>query len=382
MVIRCTVPVLATFAWMLAATPADAVTAKPKRPAAVEVPEPAFERPDAKTLLRQAKDLWLIKEDFSGALAKFNAAVAADPDDNDVRLQRAHFFEVLAQIVVVADRPKFEERARSDFGQIIASDPESMVAGVARDGLTRMAGEPLIETKVVTCPAPAVSAHARANALYGARRYADAVAEYKQAAAGCPDSSSAWVALADSYYELEDYEQAKTYFIKALSVDPWDRQAHRYLSDTHVRLGDNEEAVHQLVLAVVSDPTYEAGWSALRTYATAIGRAWNRVHGDKPGKADGGGWAAYAKAKASARRELGESASALAIEREAVKGALEKTSSAEPFWSMLTRAEQRGFLDEAIFFHLLDANLAAEYPAFREKNAGRLTAYLETAILP
>ena len=49
---------------------------------------------------------------------------------------------------------------------------------------------------------------------------------------------------------------------------------------------------------------------------------------------------------------------------------------------MMARADDAGFLDEAIFLHMLDAPLAAEYPAFREKNAERLAAYLETVILP
>jgi hypothetical protein len=49
---------------------------------------------------------------------------------------------------------------------------------------------------------------------------------------------------------------------------------------------------------------------------------------------------------------------------------------------MMARAERAGFLDEAIFIHMLDENSAAEYPAFRETHAERLVAYLETVILP
>ena len=48
---------------------------------------------------------------------------------------------------------------------------------------------------------------------------------------------------------------------------------------------------------------------------------------------------------------------------------------------MMARAYQAGFLDEAIFIHLLNAELAAEYPAFREENAERLASYLKTVIL-
>lgn len=346
-------------------------------------PSVSFERPDAGSMLREAKDLWLIQEDFTGALAKFNAVVKAFPEDNDARLQRAHFFEVLSVIVVERDRAKFAERARNDFEHIIGDDPESLIAGVARDGLTRMSGETLIVSKTVTCPGDATIVHGRANALYGARRYAEAAREYALAAASCPENANWWVELADSYYELEDYDRAQMHFAKALSVDPWNREAHRYLSDTYVQLGDNDTAVRELVLAIVSDPQYEAGWSALRAYGTAMGRKWSRVYGDRrpvPENPEGAAWAAYQAARAGARKALGASAPALAVEREAVKAAL-KAGPDGPFWSMLKRAEKGGFLDEAIFLHLLDAALAPEYPAFREANAGRLTSYLETVIL-
>ena len=381
---RRTLPVVATVAWMLAANPAGAVAPMQKRASAAPVLEPTveFERP-ANELLREAKDLWLMKEDFTGALAKFNAAVAADPGDNEVRLQRAHFFEVLAQIVVPDDRTKFEERARTDFEQIVSTEPESLIAGVARDGLSRLAGPPLIESKLVTCPVSAANAHARANALYGAHKFKDAVVEYGRAAEGCPEAASWWVDLADTFYEVEDYPKAKKHFLKALSVDPWNREAHRFLADVHVQLGDNAAAVHQLVLAVVSDPTYEAGWSALRGYASALGFSWKRVYGDRrpvAGNADGAAWTAYLAMKAAAREAPAGSASALAIERKAVKAALEAAPPG-PFWSMLSRAEGAGYLDEAIFLHLLDPALAAEYPAFREEHAEQLAAYVETVIL-
>jgi hypothetical protein len=80
---------------------------------------------------------------------------------------------------------------------------------------------------------------------------------------------------------------------------------------------------------------------------------------------------------------------AFAITREAVKTALKTAREPEaatskglgPFWSMMARAEDTGFLDEAIFIHMLDAALAPEYPAFRETNPERLASYLETLIV-
>jgi hypothetical protein len=63
---------------------------------------------------------------------------------------------------------------------------------------------------------------------------------------------------------------------------------------------------------------------------------------------------------------------------------IEANASKRPgaFWSMMSRAERAGYLDEAIFIHMLDAASAQEYPAFREKNAERLVSYLETVVLP
>jgi tetratricopeptide (TPR) repeat protein len=386
--------VLAILTFLLAATPASAVksTQKPRTPKALP-PAATFERPDAKELLREAKDLWHIQEDYTGALAKFNEAIEADPNDTDARLQRAHFFEFLAAIVVPDDKAKFKARAQIDYELITAAEPDSLVAGMARDGLTRLNGGPVIKVEPVACPEPATAAHARGDAFYGAHRYAEAAAEYEKATAGCPENAAWWVGFADSYYVLEDYPRAEELFTKALSVDPWNREAHRFLSDTELQLRNAEAAVHHLVLAVASDPIYEAGWSALKAYSVAMGRKWHRVYGGsrrEPTGADAAAWIAYSAAKTNARGARPEPATALEIERRAVKTALATARGTEagatkgpgPFWSMMARADDAGFLDEAIFLHLLDEALAAEYPAFRKQHAERLVSYLETVVLP
>ena len=376
------IPALAMILSVASAAPAK-TTPKQQPSATLDMAE-SFERPDSKQLLREAKELWLVKADYNGALAKFNAAVEADPDDNDARLQRGHFFETLSAIVVPKDKEKFKSRAQADFTHITVADPDSLIAGIARDGLTRLAGETLLSSKRVMCPEVAREAHDRADSFYGAQRYAEAAAEYQKAAAGCPAAVSYWVDYADSYYAMEDFEKAKELFSKALTVDPWNREAHRFLSDTEVQLRNLDGAVHHLALSVVSDPIYEAGWSALRAYAAAVGRSWNRVYGDRradSANADAPYWEAYRAAKAKPRTPQAGAASALAIEREAVKAALSAARDPGPFWSMMSRADAAGYLDEAIFLHLLDSSLYAEYPAFREKNAERLAAYVETVVL-
>jgi tetratricopeptide (TPR) repeat protein len=391
--VRCRAfPALSAAIVVLAAAPigATGTLQKPKPPTALG-PDAGFERPSAQELLQEAKALWHVEEDYTAALAKFNAAVEADPNDYDVRLQRAHFLEVLATIVVPDDQDRFKDRARSEYERIADADPDSLAAGMARDGLTRLAGGELLEPKPVLCPTSAIEVHTRADSLYGARRFADAATEYGRATADCPEAAAWWVDFADAHYVLEDYAMAKALFDRALTVDPWNREAHRFLADTELRLGDEDQALHQLVLAVVSDPVYETGWFALRMYSTAMGRTWSRVYGKRnagPQDADGKAWLAYhaAKARAGAPRD---GASALVVERDAVKSALAAARGPDAgaphelgrFWSMIARAERSGYLDEAIFIHLLDPALAAEYPAFRDKNADRLTAYVETMIM-
>lgn len=77
------------------------------------------------------------------------------------------------------------------------------------------------------------------------------------------------------------------------------------------------------------------------------------------------------------------------IEKTSVKSALQimheldpESKKNAPFWSMMARAEKAGFLDEAIFLHMIDKDLVPEYLEFREKNVERLITYILTLIIP
>ena len=403
--------------------------------------DPAPPRPkDVGELLQEALDLWHMQEDYNGALASFNRAVELAPSDAQVRLQRAMFFESVVELVGDDDKEKFRELARDDYTWVAEQDPDSTRAGISRDALTRLRGAPLLARPAVMCPKEAAAAHERAEAFYGARRFQEAVPEYEKASAGCPEAATYWVDYADAHYMLGTYDKAKELFERAVTVDPWLRSAHRFLADTEGHLGHGEAAVHQAALAVVSDPEYEAAWASLRGYADAVGRGWKRSYGVKPdvrkepgsgdqkitialpeatsspsagkkaGKSkpvpDDIGWMSYSMSKALAfsgtviepgpkkkpvERSIDpKSTSALETERIAVRSGLdawrEQTKKRTPpdatFWSMMDRAEKAGFTDEAIFLHMFDAALAAEYAAYREKNAARLVEYLETLIAP
>src|SRR5262249_29791411 len=163
------------FGLLLAPSPAGAFTILGKaKPAPMPGPSEDLEVADVQSLLHEAKALWYIKRDYTGALAKFNAAVDADPKDNEARLQRGYFFEVLSGLVLPDGRAEFKARAQDDYQAISDAGSDSLVAGMARDGLTRLAGEEFLEPTPVACPETAIEVHARGDSLYGARRFADA----------------------------------------------------------------------------------------------------------------------------------------------------------------------------------------------------------------
>ncbi len=423
----------------------------PTLPARTEEPGAKPAPPDANELRRQANDLWHTKKDYNGALAAFNQAVDAAPNDADIRLQRAYFFEYVSGIVTKDEVEKFKDLSRQDYQKIATDAPDSMRAGVARDGLTRLSGKTLLTPAAVKCPSEAVDAYGRAESLLSADKFAESISQYEKATEACPSAADFWLGFADAYYGLKQYAKAKELFRRALEADPWSRMGHRFLADAEGHLNNGDAAVHEAALAVVSDPVYEAAWSSLRNYANVTGREWKRVYGVKtdvtatdstkgtgkditinvpmtepqdattPGhkhrkpkagtkskesNPDDLGWMSYGLFKAGAmsgsvteqdasgkpvEKKIDPSTlTALDIERIGVRGALDvagevaasTSDTPGPFWAMMMRADKAGFLDEAIFLHMLDEPLAKEYPAFREKNATKLVEYLETMIVP
>jgi tetratricopeptide (TPR) repeat protein len=388
-------------------------------------PEPA----DAQGWIVRARDLWHGQRDYNGALRAYNRAVDAAPDDPKVRNERGLFFDQMRHIVPDEDEEKFAALAREDYSWVAEHAPNLVVGGVARDALTALDGSTLVQPKTVSCPDEAAKAHDRAESFFAKRQFSEAISEYEKATAACPDSATYWVNFADAYYGLAQYAKAKELFERALAADPWHRSGHRFLADTEGSLGNSEAGLHQAALAVVSDPMYEAGWAALRSFASSTNRDWRRVYSTKTvvevdpkdpknvnitipppvGKpdaqesADSTAWVGYGMFQALA---LGEgkvvdvddagkvvdrpidlrALTALDVERMSVKSTLQTVRETKgpsgPFWGMMARADAAGYLDEAIFLHMLDRRLAAEYPAFRDKNGARLAEYLETVIVP
>lgn len=359
------------------------------------------------------------KGDYNGALQILNQAVQAYPDSLPVRMRRLSFLEQIQGRGGSADANRWIEGALVDDLRALARlAPDGREGGIARDALAKIEGRELFPAPKVSCPNEASVAMAEAERMLNANQLRESLPLYRKAVEACPDEPVFWIHYADAYYALEDYAQARTLFEKGLAKAPWYAPGHRFLADALAKAQDWEGGYHEAVLAVLSDPTYEAGWLTLRDFITGRDGVWQRVYGDKPQvKADGGNvnlnmpsllsgdrpdgpqWMMYGLLKAGAalpeepapgkkEKKAAPAAPKTPLERErtAVLGVLEPRRSPgatpSPFWDMMDRAERAGFLDEAIYLHLLDEELVPGYREYREKNRERLVRYVETVLAP
>jgi tetratricopeptide (TPR) repeat protein len=386
--------------------------------------------------LQKAADAFHRDRDPALAAKLYSEIVDAHPEDPSARMGRALFFEQFSGMVKEEARAKYVGYALQDLSWVAEKDPDGFWGGSARDGIRRLRGEALFPTARVSCPPEATEAYDRAEREYGGGRYRESLPHYAVATERCPAGANYWLSYADAHAMLGDDAQAKLLFEKAIAADPWNGVARRMLSRVEMRLGDAEAAFRQSAMAVIADPESEASWSALRTVAEQTGRAWHRVYAQKPevgagakpgdthitlpifgndAAAEDDGtdtkglsreerkrrkqakkaeeaaesaalvpWMTYAMHKAL---EVSKTQKApLEVERESIGVALtsskEAGSAGAPFWAMLHRAKDAGFLDEAIYFHLMDAQLAPGYRAHREAHPDRLLDYLRNVLAP
>lgn len=374
------------------------------------VPQGAAE--EQERLVGRATALWCDERDYDGALRAFDDAVALDPEHVETRMGRANYLYWLAG-AATGDPTRFRDRAIDDYQFVSRQEPDSRVAGVARDAIRSLLGTRLFPSASVLCSEEADAAAESASALWGAERFGEALDAYTRASELCPESARLRVYRADTLYALGRYEEAARGFRSAFEVDPWNREGHRFLADAEWRLAHREAALREVALAIVSDPTYEAAWASLRNLAEASGRDYLRLYREKatvavfpeedrteltipPGVDDASemAWIAYLTVRAAAIDERGldvPDPDRLASERHAVEETLkilEEVSASDPeaeqdpFWVQIARARDAGFLDEAIFLHLLEADLVPAYLDARAEGADRLVTYVLEHLVP
>jgi len=301
--------------------------------------------------------------------------------------------------------------AERSFQEVIRTGSDTEDAAFARDSLREIRGARLFPDTLTGCSAESLEALDSAEEEFARGRFDASLPDYRRAVEGCPQSATMRVAFADAFYSRGDFRQAREEFRAAIERDPWNRAAWRYLSDTEQKLANSYAAWEAAMFAVLSDPLYEMGWVTLGHNIAGGPAALGRVRIDKPyvniekgspvihmviveprtngTDVDGPLWSGYATMAALVFPDT-PGKSHLEIERARVNGVLETYGRSVPdpatsrrgFWDLMADAEAAGFLDEAIYVHLMDNSMATEYAAFRTAHRERLVEFMKRMVAP
>ena len=324
--------------------------------------------------------------------------------------------EKLREISNSSENRIVRQQAYAYCDRVLQISSQGREAGLARDLIRVVDGRLTYLEKQGDCTFDAQKVIASAGLSFRAGDHRVAVKLYEQAVTLCPQGSEAWIRLGHTNMSLGNSERAKELLLHGLRLDPWNRSGHLFLADLYRLNGQIGNAYDHAALAVLSDPNYELGWETFREIVQVLGLSWRRtpnnrarvVLSDKgapqvflpPGTLNTPGaefWIGLSLVEAAELKEATrqpnvakDTRTALEKDRERIKKNLEfqqYTIAKDPskrtvLTDVIEDAARSGFLDEAIFLHLMDVRLAAEYTSYRDANKTRLLEYISTKIAP
>jgi tetratricopeptide (TPR) repeat protein len=319
-------------------------------------------------------------------------------------------------------------KALEIYESIAQQRRDTMEGALAMDAAIELSGHRLFPQSSYGCSREALAKYADAERQFVAGAMNAALDGYQKAVELCPENANWWIHSGDAYFGRGEYEHAKTLYLRGLQLDPWNRSGHRFLADCETHLGEAAQAYQSAVLAVVSDPTYEAGWQFLKELTRTLGGQWHRRAEPKPRigqdngkptvtlspfyetKASLTAWMAYGVMRwrftegpqTEPKTEGKESSAKLLsqeewkrmspVERERflvsesldlyAKFTTDNPGTTAVFWETFQKAAHAGFMDEAIYMHLMDGDLAPSYPTYRMEHTARLIEYVTKVIAP
>jgi tetratricopeptide (TPR) repeat protein len=106
--------------------------------------------------------------------------------------------------------------------------------------------------------------YAKAEKLYGERKFEKAIEQYKKAIDLEPRFAKAYLYLGDCYWVMGRYDKAFPYFKKATEIDPKNPQAWAFLGDLYYKFGRHESAYECYKIAVDLDAEYHNAVAKLK----------------------------------------------------------------------------------------------------------------------
>lgn len=355
----------------------------PQTRARVELPARAVDEAKAEALAKQAS----IAEDTGStdrALRLASEALEADPDHVGALWTRSSAAMLLKGAQLDPDASERIRRlAVRDMNRVLQIAPQSFEAAVI---LQTYGQRPGLVLPSVPCPPEAIAAFAEAETHFAVRDLTDALAAYDRGLALCPNDANNWVYSGDALYGLADRERAIARYDKAIALVPCHWQAHRFRGDVLIKLHP-EESRRSYVKALACNPGYDTAWAIV-----GVGR---RLALSRPTLVDGvaqidrtgvapelaGVYDAWLAAYEARVHASDPDADFAALSTAVATWRAQHPEGGDGPWAALARAEDQGFLREAMFVHLFGADLIPAFLAHREAHLDRLEAYLSTEVL-
>jgi len=268
---------------------------------------------------------------------------------------------------------------------------------------------------------PDVDAALRAGeAAFGRGDWPAAIAAYARAWSLDSTSYLAALYLGDSYFATRDMDRAGEWFAKAVALDPNQELAYRYWGDALMGQGKIREARAKYIEGIAADPYRETSLNGLHNWLMATtlnlrkppltlpaapttdAHGHTRISIDAAQLSGNAGAAAawlmysversawqkgtfkkeFPQAKAY-RHSLREEMAALNLVLQMYRENLAKDpAQRDDSLERLATLSDAGLLEPFVLFNAADAQLAQDYPAYREAHRDRLIAYLDQYLVP
>lgn len=256
------------------------------------------------------------------------------------------------------------------------------------------------------------------EAAFAKNDYAEAIKNYKHAAALEPTNYWATLFVGDSYFSEKDFGPAGEWYTKAQELDPNQETAFRYHADMLTKQGDYAGARTLNIEAIVANPYEGKTWRALVEWAKVAHVTLQRVHIEAGGSVtatDKGAtialdssqptdvsavWFAYSGTRVlwrdkfktaypketQYRHSLAEEVDALSTAATVAEETIGKNGSQaiakDPNIQLLLKLYRAKMLEPYVLLNAPDQGIAQDYVAYRAQNRAKLAGYLGEFVAP
>jgi tetratricopeptide (TPR) repeat protein len=161
---------------------------------------------------------------------------------------------------------ELRKKARGLARRALELDPDD---ALAQEALRHLDNEGFSALRQLT-PA-ATKAWEEAERFFTERRYAEALAKFREAMTLDPASSLPLIGAGDCYFAQQQWGEAERLFRAAVEREPRNAQAWRFLSDALAQQGKLKAAEAALLSGIAADPGQLPNWTKLARLRAAAG---------------------------------------------------------------------------------------------------------------